>query len=199
MIVYGVWDSCVRGNNRRPPHAGQGYGGGWGGDDGNNGMKSCLKQDYLQNADINQMMHHHHTHHTASQALVATTVHRTDKVGDLDSGLELERELLQVLLRDTWLETEQVAHAVVLLDQTAEVGEAAQAQALLHHQRRGTRALALAAVAADRFNLGGVLVATYPFHHRYLIIHYLNWITGKNLGPAKPVAMTVCISIFLLT
>jgi len=36
MIVYGVWDSCVRGNNRRPPHAGQGYGGGWGGDDGNN-------------------------------------------------------------------------------------------------------------------------------------------------------------------
>lgn len=41
MIVYGVWDSCVRGNNRRPPHAGNGYGGGWGGDDGNNG-KSCF-------------------------------------------------------------------------------------------------------------------------------------------------------------
>jgi hypothetical protein len=40
MIVYGVWDSCVRGNNRRPPHAGQGYGGGWGGDDGNNGKTS---------------------------------------------------------------------------------------------------------------------------------------------------------------
>lgn len=37
MIVYGVWDSCVRGNNRRPPHAGQGHGGGWGGDDNNNG------------------------------------------------------------------------------------------------------------------------------------------------------------------
>ncbi|KAG9702565.1 DUF1183-domain-containing protein, partial [Aureobasidium melanogenum] len=24
MIVYGVWDSCVRGNNRRPPQAGHG-------------------------------------------------------------------------------------------------------------------------------------------------------------------------------
>ncbi|KAH0381972.1 DUF1183-domain-containing protein, partial [Aureobasidium melanogenum] len=33
MIVYGVWDSCVRGNNRRPQQAGHGYGGGWGGDD----------------------------------------------------------------------------------------------------------------------------------------------------------------------
>lgn len=145
------------------------------------------------------MMHHHHTHHMASQALVVTTVHRMDKVGDLDSGLVLERELLQVLLRDTWLETEQVAHAVVPLDQTVEVGEAAQAQALLHHHPRGMRALALAAVAADKFTLEGFLVATYLFQHCYLIIHYLNWITGKNLGPAKPVAMTVCISIFLLT
>lgn len=41
MIVYGVWDSCVRGNNRRPPHAGHGYGGGWGGDD-NNGKASSV-------------------------------------------------------------------------------------------------------------------------------------------------------------
>ncbi|KAI5249382.1 DUF1183-domain-containing protein [Aureobasidium subglaciale] len=36
MIVYGVWDSCVRGNNRRPPHAGRGYGGGWGGNNDDN-------------------------------------------------------------------------------------------------------------------------------------------------------------------
>lgn len=42
MIVYGVWDSCVRGNNRRPPHAGNGYGGGWGGDD--NGKASFDSQ-----------------------------------------------------------------------------------------------------------------------------------------------------------
>jgi hypothetical protein len=143
-------------------------------------------------------MHHHHTHHMANQAQVPITVHRTDKVGDLVSGLALERELLRAPLRDTWLVTEQAAHEVVLPDRTVEVGEAAQVQALLHHHLRGTRALALAAAAADRFTLRG-LVATYPFQHCYLIIHYLNWITGKYLGPAKPVAMTVCMSMFLLT
>ncbi|THX76890.1 DUF1183-domain-containing protein [Aureobasidium pullulans] len=36
MILYGVWDSCVRGNNRRPPHGNNGYGDGWGGGDDNN-------------------------------------------------------------------------------------------------------------------------------------------------------------------
>jgi len=110
----------------------------------------------------------------ASQAQVVTTAHRTDKVGDLDSGLVLARELQQVPQQDTWLETEQADHAVALPDQTVEVGEAAQAQALLHHQRRGTRALASAAAAADRFTPEGLLVATYLYQHSYLMIHHLN-------------------------
>jgi hypothetical protein len=103
------------------------------------------------------MMHHHLTHHMANQAQVATTAHRTDKAGGLVSGLAPVQELLQVLLRDTWLETEQVARAVVLTDRTVEVGEAAQAQALLHHHRRDTRALVLAPRAADKSPSKGFL------------------------------------------
>jgi hypothetical protein len=103
------------------------------------------------------MMHHHLTLHTASQARVATTVHRTDKPGDLVSGLALAQELLLVLLRDTWLETEQAAHAVTLTDRTAEVGVAAQAQALLHHHRRDTKALVSALAAADKSPSKGFL------------------------------------------
>jgi hypothetical protein len=164
MIVYGVWDSCVRGNNRRPPHAGNGYGGGWGGDDDNNGKTlKLLQQDHWQDANRNQMMHHHHTHRMANQAQVATTVHRMDKAGDLGSGLVLGRELLQVPLRDTWLGTEQVAHAVALPDRTVEDGEAAQAQALLHHHRRDTKALVSARAAADKITLDELLVAIYPY------------------------------------
>jgi hypothetical protein len=164
MIVYGVWDSCVRGNNRRPPHAGQGYGGGWGGDDDNNGkILKLLQQDHWQDANRNQMMRHHHTHRMANQAQVATTVHRMDRAGGLASGLAPVRELQQVPLRDTWLETEQVAHAVALPDQTAEVGEAAQAQVLRHPQRQGTRALVSARAAADKITLDELLVAIYPY------------------------------------
>lgn len=73
-----------------------------------------------------------------------------DKVGDLDSGPVLAQELLRVPLRDTWLETEQVAHAATLTDLTAVVGEVAQAQALLHHLRQGTKALVSAHRAADK-------------------------------------------------
>lgn len=93
----------------------------------------------------------------ASRAQVATTAHRTDKVGDLVSGLALAQELLLVLLQDTWLETEQVAHAVILTDRTAEVGEAARAQALLHHLRRDTKALVSALAAADKSPSKGFL------------------------------------------
>jgi len=102
-------------------------------------------------------MHHLLTHHTASQAQVATTAHRTDKPGDLVSGLEQAQELLQVPLQDTWLETEQVARAAILTDQTAEVGEAAQAQALLHHHHRDMKALVSAHRAADKTPSKGFL------------------------------------------
>jgi hypothetical protein len=45
MIVYGVYDSCVRGNNRRQN---AGYGGGWGGDD-NNGKCHIQHLLFIQN------------------------------------------------------------------------------------------------------------------------------------------------------
>lgn len=102
-------------------------------------------------------MHHHLTRRMASQAQVATTAHRTDKVGDLVSGLALAQEPLLVLQQDTWLETEQVAHAVILTDRTAEVGVAARAQALLHHLRQDTKALVSALAAADKSALKGFL------------------------------------------
>jgi hypothetical protein len=103
------------------------------------------------------MMHHLLTHHMANQAQVVTTAHRTDKAGDLVSGLALAQELPQVQQQDTWLVTERVARAVVLTDRTVEVGEAAQAQALLHHHRRDTRALVLAPRAADKSPSKGFL------------------------------------------
>ena len=109
-----------------------------------------LKQGQVREANRKQTMHHLLTHLMASQAQVATMAHRTDKPGDLVSGLALAQELLQVPLRDTWLETEQVDRAAIPTDQTAEVGEAAQAQALLHHHRRDTKALVSARRAADK-------------------------------------------------
>jgi len=116
-----------------------------------------FKQGRLQIANRSQMMHHLLTHHTASQAQVATTAHRTDKPGGLVSGPEQEQELLQVPLQDTWPETEQVARAAILTDRTAEDGEVAPAQALLHHHRRDTRALVLAHRAADKTPSKGFL------------------------------------------
>lgn len=95
------------------------------------------------------MTHHHLIHHTASQALVAITVHRTDRLGDLVSGLVPVQELLQVPPRDTWLETE-VTHQT---DLTVVVGVAVQARALLRHRRRDTRAPGLAHRAVDKFSL----------------------------------------------
>lgn len=103
------------------------------------------------------MMHHHLTHHMASQARVATTAHRMYKVGDLVSGPALAQELLQVPLQDTWLETEQAAHAATLTDLTAEVGEVAQAQALLHRLRQDTKAPVSAHRAADKIPSKGFL------------------------------------------
>lgn len=95
------------------------------------------------------MTHHHLTRHMASQAQVATTAHRTDRLGDLVSGLVLVQELLQVPLQDTWLETE----AMPQTDLTVMAGVAAQARALLRHRRRDTRAPGLAHRAADKFSL----------------------------------------------
>jgi len=101
------------------------------------------------------MMHHLLTHHTASQAQVAITARRTAKLGDLVSGRAPAQELLQVPLRDTWLEIEQVARAAIPTDRTAEDGEVAPAQALLHHHRRDTRVLVSAHRAADKTPLKG--------------------------------------------
>ena len=89
----------------------------------------------------------------ANQVQVVTTAHRTDKPGDPDSGLAPARALLQVPQQDTWPETEQVAHAVVLTDRTAEAGEAARAQAHLHHRLQDTKVLVLALPAADKISL----------------------------------------------
>ena len=73
-----------------------------------------------------------------------------DKLGDLVSGLVPARELLQVPLQDTWLETEEAAHELPLTDLTAVVGVAAQARVLLHHPHRDTRAPGLARRAVDK-------------------------------------------------
>ena len=88
----------------------------------------------------------------ASQAQVAITAHRTDKPGGQVSGLVLARALLRVPQQDTWLETEQVAHAVVLTDQTVEVGESARARAHLHHRLQDTKVPVLALPAADKIS-----------------------------------------------
>lgn len=82
-----------------------------------------------------------------SQRLVATMAHRMVKDGDPVSGLALALELPLEQQQVTWQATG--AHAVPLIDQTAEAGVAVQAQAPLHRLLRDTKALVLALPAAD--------------------------------------------------
>lgn len=92
-------------------------------------------------------MHHHPTHLMESQRLVATMAQRMVKDGDPVSGLALALELPLVQQQVTWQATG--AHAVPLIDQTAEAGVAVQARAPLHRLLRDTKALVLALPAAD--------------------------------------------------
>jgi hypothetical protein len=136
-----------------------------------------------------------------NQARVTTMARKTDRPGNQVSGLVLVLEPPLEQLQDTWPEIEVAALAVRQTDLTAETGVAAQVQALLHRPHQDMKVLGLARRVADRRNSATDLILqdmeSSTSHHR--CFHHLYWITGKYLGPAYPVAMTVCMSMFLLT